>query len=95
MAYVAVHILLEQQLGWFELFDDTPTAIAGEVGGAGDDAAVEFRVGTPTVEIQAKHGLQGLQALVEVLLAKIEKALEAHPDVTIGLPPASETGGRA
>jgi tetratricopeptide (TPR) repeat protein len=67
IAYVAVHILTEAQLGWFDLFDDTPTAISGEVGGAGDDAAIEFRPGTPTAEIQAKHGLQGIVALAEVV----------------------------
>jgi hypothetical protein len=67
IAFVSVHILLEQRLGWFELFDDTPTAVSGEVGGAGDDAAVEFGVGIPTIEIQAKHGLTGGAPLLEVL----------------------------
>ena len=42
IAFVYVHGLLEQRLGWFELFDDTPVAVSGAVNGPGDDAGVEF-----------------------------------------------------
>ena len=42
VAFVYVHMLLEQRLGWFELFDDEPVAVEGEVNGPGDDVRVDF-----------------------------------------------------
>ena len=66
IAYLSVHLLLEQRLGWLEFDDDTPIAVSAETGNAGDDAAVEFKVGVPTIEIQAKRGLDGA-VLVEAI----------------------------
>ena len=58
IAYVFVHVLTETKLRWIALADDTPSAVSGEVGGAGDDARIEFRTGSAPIEIQAKHGLK-------------------------------------
>lgn len=59
IAYLSVHVLIGQRLGWLEFDDDTPIAVSAETGNAGDDAAVEFKAGLPTIEIQAKRGLDG------------------------------------
>ena len=67
IAWVYVHMLREQRLHWFELADDRPLAVAGEVSGPGDDVRIDFPPGVPSVEIQAKHGLSGRQRLREAL----------------------------
>ena len=67
VAWLYVHMLREQRLHWFELADDRPLAVAGEVSGPGDDVRIEFSAGVPSVELQAKHGLSGKRRLREVL----------------------------
>ena len=67
IAWLYVHLLREQRLHWFELADDRPLAVAGEVSGPGDDVRIDFPPGVPSVEIQAKHGLSGGQRLREAL----------------------------
>lgn len=67
IAWLYVHMLREQRLHWFELADDRPLAVAGEVSGPGDDVRIDFPPGVPSVEIQAKHGLSGRQRLREAL----------------------------
>jgi hypothetical protein len=54
--YVATHILCGQPLGWFDDFDDMPTAVLSETDGPGDDLAVETQSGF-RIEVQSKHGL--------------------------------------
>ena len=49
IAWLYVHILREQRLQWFDLRNDQPTAIAGEVDGPGDDARVDFPLGVALV----------------------------------------------
>src|SRR5688572_23549206 len=66
IAYLFVHVLVGQRLGWLEFDDDTPIAVSAETGNAGDDAALEFKVGLPPTEIQAKRGLDGA-VLVETI----------------------------
>lgn len=56
-AFVYVHILAQNRLGWLEYFNDTPIGISGETDGPGDDARVEFGDRHPAVELQAKHGM--------------------------------------
>jgi predicted Zn-dependent protease len=68
MAYAAVHALTEIPLRWLQLADDTPSAIAGEVGGPGDDARVEIASGGP-IEVQSKHGLKGQKSLEQTVLS--------------------------
>ena len=67
IAWLYVHLLRGQRLHWFELADDRPLAVAGEVSGPGDDVRIDFPPGVPSVEIQAKHGLSGRQRLREAL----------------------------
>src|SRR5665213_606970 len=78
IAYLSVHVLIEQRLGWLEFVDDTPTAVSGETGNAGDDAAVEFKTGLPPIEIQAKHGLDGT-AFVEAVKCIARSPREKWP----------------
>jgi tetratricopeptide (TPR) repeat protein len=59
VAFVYVHILAQNRLGWLEYFNDTPIAVSGETDGPGDDARIEFGERHPAVEAQAKHGLTG------------------------------------
>ena len=67
VAWLYVHVLREQRLHWFDLANDRPLAVAGEVSGPGDDVRIEFPAGVPSVEVQAKHGLSGKLRLREVL----------------------------
>ncbi len=67
IAWLYVHVLREQRLHWFELADDRPLAVAGEVSGPGDDVRIEFPAGVPSIEVQAKHGLSGKLRLREAL----------------------------
>ena len=55
-AYVATHAVCQHRLGWFDDFDDTPTAVRSETSGPGDDLGIETLGGT-NIEVQAKHGL--------------------------------------
>ena len=57
IAYIYVHILTQQPLGWFGNLDDKPIAVSGETSGPGDDARIGFGSRYESVEIQAKHGL--------------------------------------
>jgi hypothetical protein len=56
-AYVAVHILIQQKLGWIDAAEEIPVAISLETGGPGDDLAITLQNGI-IIELQAKHGLQ-------------------------------------
>jgi tetratricopeptide (TPR) repeat protein len=67
IALVYVHILAEMRLGWFSPTDDTPSAVSGETGGPGDDAAVELASGPKSVEVQAKHGVAGRDEIRKIL----------------------------
>lgn len=79
IAWLYVHVLREQRLHWFELADDRPLAVAGEVSGPGDDVRIEFPAGVPSVEVQAKHGLSGKLRLREVL-----RRISETPSTTTG-----------
>ncbi len=79
IAYVFVHALTDTKLRWLPLADDTPSAIAGEVHGPGDDARVEFRAGTAPIEIQAKFGL------------KPQKCIEAFQTIRDASTPSDDT----
>lgn len=66
IAYVYAHMLAQARLGWFELLDDTPSAVSGETAGPGDDLRIEL--GTAgTIEAQAKHGMTAGAKLDEFL----------------------------
>lgn len=66
IAYVYAHMLAQARLGWFELLDDTPSAVSGETGGPGDDARIELgKAGV--FEVQAKHGMTAGAKLDEFL----------------------------
>src|SRR5689334_11471797 len=65
IAYVGVHAVLEQRLGWFDLLEDSPYAVSGETSGPADDARVEFA--RFAAGVQAKHGLKGEKAVTDVL----------------------------
>ena len=67
VAWLYVHVLREQRLCWFDLLDDRPISVAGEVDGPGDDARVDFSSEIDSVEVQAKHGVNGVGRLREVL----------------------------
>ncbi len=73
IAYVAAHVITETKLRWLAAPDDTPTAVAGEVKGPGDDVRIEFASGMAPIEVQAKHGFKG-QKNVEELLKHIHKS---------------------
>ena len=55
-AYVATYILCGQPLGWFDDFNDTPTAVLSETDGPGDDLGIETGANIK-IEVQSKHGL--------------------------------------
>lgn len=61
IAFVYVHMLARQRLGWLDLSEDPPLAISGEVAGSGGDARIELPPGEPVIELQAKHGLRRLR----------------------------------
>lgn len=67
VAFVYVHILAQNRLGWLEYFNDTPIAVSSETDGPGDDARIEFGERHPAVEAQAKHGLTGGVKLSEAV----------------------------
>lgn len=56
-AFVAVHGISGQPLGWFDDFNDVPSEWSAETGGAGDDLRVVTREGH-VIEVQAKHALK-------------------------------------
>lgn len=66
IAFVYAHMLAQARLGWFELLDDTPSAVSGETGGPGDDVRIELGTGE-VVEAQAKHGMTAGAKLDEFL----------------------------
>lgn len=74
IAYVYAHVLSRARLGWFRLFDDTPLAVWGETGGAGDDLRIEFGDRHRPVEVQAKHGLTGGAKLLEAVRSVHERS---------------------
>ena len=82
IAWLYVHMLREQRLHWFELADDRPLAVAGEVSGPGDDVRIDFPPGVPSVEIQAKHGLSGRQRLREAL-SRIGRTPSTTPSAVV------------
>ncbi len=67
IAYISVHMLLEQRLGWFPTLPDAPIAVSGEVDGPGDDVSVALSGERPSVEVQVKHGLTGVAELLFVV----------------------------
>jgi HEAT repeat protein len=76
-AYVAVHILAEENLRWIENNNpDVPISVAGETGGVGDDLCITLRSGIK-IELQAKHGLE--KDKLWKPLIKIAKGLKADP----------------
>jgi predicted NACHT family NTPase len=76
-AYVAAHILAEENLRWIEDNDpDVPISVAGETGGAGDDLCITLRSGIK-IELQAKHGLE--KDKLWKPLIKLGKGLKTDP----------------
>jgi NACHT domain len=56
-AIAAIHIASGERLSWLDgVVNDTPTKLAAETGGAGDDLAITFSDGS-VAEIQIKRGL--------------------------------------
>jgi tetratricopeptide (TPR) repeat protein len=82
IAYVAVHVLTETKLHWLPLADDTPTALAGEVKGPGDDARIQFAPPSASIEVQSKHGLKGPKT-TEKALATIRDASQWDDSTTV------------
>lgn len=70
-AYVVTHAVCQHPLGWFDDFDDTPTAVRSETNGPGDDFGIETRGGI-TIEVQAKHGLSRGQKFDETVQQIVE-----------------------
>ena len=80
VAYIAVRMLLGWRLGWTDVGSDIPLAVAGEVGGPGDDIRVSLRDRAP-LDVQAKRSLSGTQdliATVERMLARSSPATDSH-----------------
>lgn len=80
VAYIAVRMLLGWRLGWTEAGADIPFAVAGEVGGPGDDIRVSLRERTP-LDIQAKRSLTGTQDLIATvarMIARASAATDSH-----------------
>jgi tetratricopeptide (TPR) repeat protein len=90
IAYAAVHVLTETKLRWLNAPDDTPTAIAGEVKGPGDDARLEFAQ-HPPVEIQAKHGLRGGAGLTEIITRIRDSAVSPDSLVILAVESSSSS----
>ena len=67
IAYVYAHILAQSRLGWRPLVADAPTAVQGETDGPGDDACIEFNQDVAALEVQAKRGLSGGTAFLDIL----------------------------
>ncbi|WP_310418666.1 hypothetical protein [Chamaesiphon sp. OTE_8_metabat_110] len=77
-AYVAVHILTQQKLGWIDTADDIPVSVAVETGGAGDDLAITLQNGI-IIELQAKHGLQKNKLWEPIV--KLAQGLQENPSL--------------
>lgn len=71
-AYVAVRMLLERPLNWSLPQTDVPVAVAGEVGGPGDDLEIELDGGA-RLAVQCKRSLTGLAALRAALETMVER----------------------
>jgi len=71
-AYVAVRMILERPLNWRLPQSDVPVAVAGEVGGPGDDLEIELDGGV-RLGVQCKRSLVGVAALRAALEAMVER----------------------
>jgi predicted Zn-dependent protease len=91
IAFVAVHIVTGTKLRWLpDVPDDTPTAVSGEVGGSGDDLSIEFGGRIASVEVQAKHGLQGGKSTIEAFEAIRNRTTNGHhPLVFLAVDPTA------
>ncbi len=83
IAYLAVHVLSQRQLQWFETEDDTPQSLSGETGGPGDDCAVALRGLPAGIEVQAKHGLTAGVALKQAVGEIIERLRKGGPSLRV------------
>ena len=91
VAWLYVHILLEQRLNWFPLLNDRPTAVAAEVGGPGDDLRIDIAQSTQSVELQAKHGLTGAAALRNALTRIAETLTSDATHIVLAVDRTSST----
>ena len=89
IAFVLAHVLATRRIGWIEGFDDTPVAVSGETGGAGDDMRVECTVGS--FELQAKAGLTGEAALSTALRGIAGRADASSDPVVLAVDRRSST----
>src|SRR5262245_24044172 len=90
-AYIAAHLICRHSLGWFDDINDTPTAVASETGGPGDDLGIETQDGN-LIEIQAKHGLTKGDKFDEAML-RMGGALATNPRLRCVLLVDSTTSG--
>lgn len=79
-AYVAVRMLLERPLNWSAPMRDTPTSIAGEVGGPGDDFRINFGTSRSPLETQCKRTLAGKAALASAITDIAEQLATVPPE---------------
>lgn len=94
-AIAAIHIASGERLSWLDgVVNDTPTKLAAETGGAGDDLAITFSDGS-IAEIQIKRGLSRGDRLWPALM-KLSTAI-ANSSIKYGVlivsPDSSRTIG--
>lgn len=78
-AYVAVRMVLERPLNWSAPMRDTPTSIAGEVGGPGDDFRINFGTSRSPLETQSKRTLAGKTSLASAITDIAEQLATVPP----------------
>jgi tetratricopeptide (TPR) repeat protein len=92
IAYVAVHILAQHQLGWLPPANDAPVALAAETGGPGDDLRIDYGLQREPAEAQIKRGVDAtkLRAAIGHVIDRW-RATREHVDVVFVLTRASGT----
>jgi len=76
-AYVAIHVLARQPLGWLRAERDVPAAVQSETGGAGDDLQLHLE-GGKLVEIQVRKHARNDSNLWDALL-RLAQGLKREP----------------
>lgn len=82
-AYVATKILSHTRLNWLEPADDTPIAVSGETGGAGDDLRIELLGSRVVIEVQCKRALTGRSATAQAVKEIASRLVAAPPDLQV------------
>lgn len=66
-ARVLAYMLAQRPLGWLKEVNDVPVELTAETGGPGDDLRIGIAGPPGSFELQAKHGLSGEPAVIELL----------------------------